>query len=351
MGHGKAIIALAASVGLLLSSGAGVSGSRTQVNALELTGTNRTAEMTGEGDIEGYLNMGLMKVVLPTVDVNFIVDPQGLIKTSRGANYQGAVFDYRLNGQMKSDGFVFFKKNIGSKTYYSTSVDLDFQNKSSYPVKVSVSATYNAGNSGVALSDPSNYGETPQISFMLKDDSRGPTSIASAGSTFSATLKGVPEAYCVKYNGSAYEYSLNEKSLGKSLPTYKVKLIGQCNPDADWDETDVSQSTLKVVWSVTRDESVQFGAPSIKNLNVSVDSKSDKSVVLTLDYAGSSGSVSSVSYISGGSETTLGSSKYSVSGNTLTISADVFKNMKSGSYIYKVVFGSGAADTVQIDVK
>ena len=184
---------------------------------------------------------------------------------------------------------------------------------------------------------------------MLKDDSKGPTSIASAGSAFSTTLKGVPEAYCVKYNGSAYEYSLNEKKLGKSLPTYKVKLIGRCNPGGDWSETDLSQSTLKVVWSIERDESFQTGTPSIKNLNVSVDSKSDTNVVLTLDYAGSS--VSSVICISGGRETAVSSSQYSVSGNTLTISAEAFKNMKAGSYVYKVVFSNGAADTVQIDVK
>lgn len=351
MGRGKAIIALAASVGLFFGSGAGVSVSRTQVNALELTGTNNIAEMTGEGSVEGYLNMGMMKVVLPTVNVNFVVDPYGLIKTTKGAAYPGASFDYRINGQVENDGFVFFKKIVGSKTSYSTSVDLDFQNKSSYPVKVSVSAIYNAGNSGVALSDPASYGDTPQISFMLKDDSKGPTSIASAGSTFSTTLKGVPEAYCVKYNGSAYEYSLNEKKLGKSLPTYKVKLIGRCNPGGDWDETDVSQSTLKVVWNIARDESFQTGVPSIKNLNVSVDSKSDTNVVLTLDYAGGSGSVSSVSCISGERETAVSSSQYSVSGNTLTILAEAFKNMKAGSYIYKVVFSNGAADTVQIDVK
>jgi hypothetical protein len=351
MGHGKAIIALAASAGLFLSSGAGVSGSITQGNTPELSGTERTSVMTGEGSVEGYVNLGMMKVILPAVDVNFIVDPDGLVKSSGGASYRGATFDYRLNGQMKNDGFVFFKKTSGSRTSYSTSVDLDFQNKSSYPVKVSVSATYNSGNSGVSLSDPANYGETPQISFMLKDDSQGPTSIASAGSSFSGTLNGVPEAYCVKYNGSAYEYCLNEKKLGKSLPSYKIKLIGQCNPDADWSETDVSQSTLKVVWNITRDDSVQFSAPSIKNLNVSVDSKHITDVSLTLDYAGKSGSVSSVSYISGGRETVLSASQYSLSGTTLTISADAFKKMNIGSYIYKVVFGNGAADTVQIDVK
>jgi hypothetical protein len=356
MGHGKAIIALAASVGLLWSSGAGVSGLRTQVNALELTGTDNTAEMIGEGSMEGNINMGLMKVVLPVVDISFIADPQGLIKSTNAAKYPGAVFDYKLNGQTKDDGFVFFKKTSGTKTYYSSVLDLDFKNKSSYPVNVKVSAEYVAGNSNVALSAPQNYGSSPQISFMLDDEQSEPVSIDSLSESneFECTLNGIPQAYCVTYNSAKcmYEYELDSKKLSSvKLPEYKIQLIGQCNSDADWSNSDVSESTLKIIWYVSRDESVQMLNPSVKNLQVTVDSKRNTGVVLTLDYAGSSASVSSVSCISGGKETALSISQYSASGNTLNISADAFKNMAAGSYIYKVVFGNGTADTVQIDVK
>lgn len=351
MGCKNKVIALAASVVFFLSSGADVSVFKTHVKALELTGTSSSTEIIGEGNIEGFVSTKVMKVVLPAVDVDFIVDPEGLIKSTRGAAYSNASFNYKINGSIKNDGFVFFKKTKGKKTYYSSTADLYFKNKSSYPVKVGISAVFSSGNSGVSLADPSNYNSTPQISFMLKDDIVGPVSIASASNAFERTLKGIPECYYVSYSSSGYKYDLNTSKLsGKLLPTYNVKLIGQCNPDADWSETDMSTSNLKIIWNITSADNAQITASSIKELNVSVNSKKVVDVVLTLEYSGGN-SVSSVSYLSSGIENVLSSSEYSISGNKLTISSNTLKTLKVGSYTYKVTFSNGFSDTVQIDVE
>jgi hypothetical protein len=350
MGRGKAIIALAASAGLLLGSGAGVSVTDTITSASVITGTESSGETCGVGTIEGYIDKDVMKVVLPSVDINYIIDPLGSIKATGAAAHKGAVFDYTLNGTEKNDGFVFFQKKEGSKLLYSSSIDLSVQNKSSYPVKVKVDASYTKGTSGIALSDVSDYNEAdPSISFKLQSNEESSALVGSK--SFEKTLQGIPEAYSLTYTKTGYSFDLAQNIPDNVvIPEYTVELTGECNPSGDWGNTVPSASLVTVTWYITKDFTERTNNPSVKNVSVSVDNRKNTDVVLNLENM-EGYSVSSVSYSTGAKSVLLKENEYSVNGNVLTISAASFKTLKTGSYTYKVTFNNNSTDSVQINIK
>lgn len=123
------------------------------VNAAEVVPDQSTE---GKGAGEGYVNKYVRDVVVPTNALDFIVDPQGLLKASNVSSMKYKVNlstkDKENNDIDSTDGFVYFNSTemVGTKptAVKSTYVDLVVENKSSYQVSVTPKITYTDGKVG-----------------------------------------------------------------------------------------------------------------------------------------------------------------------------------------------------------
>ena len=93
--------------------------------------TDANGALDGSGALEGYVDKKVFRIVLPTTDVNFTLDPQGLLHAAEEDTYGTA------------SGAVYFKNTAddGTVTYSNTSDDITFTNKSSYDIKVGLAIT------------------------------------------------------------------------------------------------------------------------------------------------------------------------------------------------------------------
>lgn len=114
------------------------------VNATQADAPDDSAEgtTTGSGEVEGILDKEVFKVDLPVIPndgsdttFDFILDPQGLIRDTDSAAYDGADFDSKAAG-------LYFKNTDGSDTWYSAESDfLKAVNMSTIPVDISITAS------------------------------------------------------------------------------------------------------------------------------------------------------------------------------------------------------------------
>jgi hypothetical protein len=123
------------------------------VNAAETVPEQSTE---GKGAGEGYVNKYVRDVVVPTNALDFIVDPQGLLKASNSSTtkYKVGLNDVNKNNETddRTEGFIYFSslKSDGKTGIKSTFVDLVVENKSSYNVSVTPKITYTDGKVGKA---------------------------------------------------------------------------------------------------------------------------------------------------------------------------------------------------------
>jgi hypothetical protein len=236
----------------------------------------------GSGAMEGYANKDVLCVVLPTTNLNFVVDPQGLIKDSMvtttnkagetvvsaaNTKYKNATFEFNeKDGTARNDGFIFFaepiiENNKQTGTLYSNHLDLKVENKSSYKVTVTPSINYEDGKVSAA-DGAAEFGLAGQWSATGTTFGEGNTKLVGfkLSSTEATTLNGVADAYEVKYGKTGYTYELNQetyKTLESPGNVLEVTLTGASNPGAtNWDTvnktiSDNAKSKTKVDPKVT----------------------------------------------------------------------------------------------------
>lgn len=265
------------------------------VNAAEVVPDQSTE---GKGAGEGYVNKYVRDVVVPTNALDFIVDPQGLLKASGVSNTKYKVNlstkDKENNDIDSTDGFVYFNSTemVGTKptAVKSTYVDLVVENKSSYQVSVTPKITYTDGKVGKtamgcsAVINNASIGKSNLLFNMyLKADSTstGSTDPDNPDSTTPAatssyeyllinskkdnkpvvpnTLNGIAEYYATTFDTkTGYKYALattgnngkvyanikttdEKKALG-NIVTYTLE--GSSNPDAtNWDTVIAKMNT------------------------------------------------------------------------------------------------------------
>ena len=143
----------------------------------------------GDGSLEGYVNKEVFRVVLPTIqNVNFTLDPQGLLKAADSTKYS------------IGPGAVYFE-NAGSSgsSYSNTSDAIKILNKSSYDVEVGLSVTLDNGDIKLADKAALATANEPSLYLGLTTDtgSGAGTPVAIKSSTFDSsitTVVGVAEA-------------------------------------------------------------------------------------------------------------------------------------------------------------
>ena len=221
--------------------------------------TDANGALDGSGALEGYVDKKVFRIVLPTTDVNFTLDPQGLLHAAEEDTYGTA------------SGAVYFKNTAddGTVTYSNTSDDITFTNKSSYDIKVGLAITLNTGDISLVKAADVASTTTPALNLGLKKGS-DTTEIESDSFTATpATAKAVPEVTdsvtsgykltgsktdpgdgsTPSNNGMYYSYKLTDGYTAGDDQKITYNLTGSCNDVAGWANIDQAV-TAKVAWTV-----------------------------------------------------------------------------------------------------
>lgn len=324
---------------------------------------------TGTGTFEGHVDKDVISITLPTADAttfSYIMDPEGLIAATEGANHSGSTFEDGAN--------VFFTS--AANTYTSKSASLKVINKGTVAVDVTVSAT-TAANDDVAMADSDTFAEDNKAAQLYlglnvagkdaKAIKTAPTDAdVAADATVTVGLSGNDANYEVKPNetGTGYVYAAKENVADTAWNSFEFYLTGKCNPNGDYSTTDLSASDVTVTWSYAvraTDSSADLlasnassepvaAAPSIAT--TSYTAAADTAVEVPVDLGSgdlAATGISSVTYLNKAGETkTLADSDYTFEDAKLTLTAatvNVFVNSANDTRTYTITFNDSAATT------
>lgn len=260
--------------------------------------------LVGSGKAEGYVDKGVRKVVLPTCELTFTVDPQGLIKGSGSATtkYKNlTVVNTNKDGSDRSEGFVYFQSKVpkGTTTVdgMCNYIDLTVENKSPFNVKITPTITYTDGKT--TTTDENGKVTTKAMGCVGELNKADTVALGKNNLRFNLWVKGEPASsgtpatytiitdktavtkelgnvaqfYKYTYTDGQYGYTLDESTTGynpgnKNLPkdlnnkvTYTIE--GISNPAAtNWqaviesmntestENTTVQKPELKLKWTI-----------------------------------------------------------------------------------------------------
>lgn len=320
--------------------------------AAENTTSPAQGSANASGDVEGFVDTSIFKVVLPTSaegTFDFIMDPQGLIAATSGNAYTGATF---------GEGNVFFNTASANASgdYKNQSNFIEVLNRGTVDVNVTVEATIN-GLSNIAMAASSDFASgdaaVPELylAFTASGDASGDAKNANVALTENgATIKAVLAAagedkYTFGYASGEYTYDLKaEYASGDAsvFDNYKFALTGACNPYADWSEVKEAAPTVKVVWTL---ENAEAGPQDI-----TVTKSASSNVAKTFAVAGTVSSITSVKYNGVANAITLTSKHYSVSGSNVTFNSTIMGAITADSE-FTITFTDGTTQKLIVDVQ
>jgi hypothetical protein len=249
-----------------------------------------TGAMDGTGTPEGWVETKIMRVVLPTDDINYTVDAHGLVKKSYASgaknaqNYAGNIIVYSnkdaakpvtdakvahdddKNKDVLDDGFVFFSKYDAKtkKTTMANYMDLVLENKSSYPVDITPALTFNADGSGLSAATYTMTTQTNDaLAFNLYEKSLNEDKKTytykevkpSGASSVSSVKAGDAEKYyktTYDTTNKTYNYSLDEASYIKDtkLENKATFTIEAISVKEKFTSSVEKGGKISIVWSV-----------------------------------------------------------------------------------------------------
>ena len=314
------------------------------------------------GDVEGFVDTTIFKVVLPTSaegTFDFIMDPQGLISATSGEAHSGATFE--------NNATVFFNTASAdaSGDYKSTSNYIQVLNKGTVDVNVSVEATIaNLGDIKMASGNTFASGDAaiPELylAFTASGDASGDAkdsavALTKDGAKLSAVLNAASESY-YEFNYVSGEYTFDLKDAYASgdaddFSDYSFALTGACNPYADWTDVKGQDPTVKVIWTLEDAEaasptpSVQTTATFTKGTALSIPVNLGKD-----DTAATKATVTACNTRTGTFAAMTGLS-YDATNNKIIVAGSAWGGASSGDNRYiKVVFNDTAKTTVLIEI-
>lgn len=293
----------------------------------------KTGTSGGAGSMEGIVETNVFKVDLPTEATdayNYFADPQGLIRKTDAAKYDGATF---------GEGNVFFENADGS--YSNTSDASTIVNKSSAPLSVTVKAKATAGTTNAAaLATTKTFADTNtdlEVYLGLVDSMgtekalTGTDTSETTDAIVKAVLGAAPEeAYEYSYDKdtSKYTYAIKSDVTGFKFAEYGFRITGVANDKAAW-KADTALPAVSVTWdvdlagasdTVTVATPEQKSAPSIANKVVTFSKATGAEIEVSLgsgDLAAEG--IKSVAVVVNGTEYPWTSGDaYSLEGSTLT---------------------------------
>lgn len=325
------------------------------------------------GDVEGFVDTTIFKVVLPTSadgTFDFIMDPQGLIDATSGEAYTGATFE--------DNATVFFNTASANASgdYKSTSNYIEVLNRGTVAVNVSVEATVTGLNNITMASSDSAFtsgdAAVPELylAFIASGDctsggaAANTTPILTTGSGTTAKTTATIEAtmpaasadfYEFNYASGNYTFDLKaDKASGDAtiFPDYSFALTGACNSEADWTDAKNDIPDVQVIWTL-EDAEAASPTPSVPTTatftkgtvcNIPVNLGSD-------DTAATRATVTTSTSLSG---TYAANAKvtYDATSNSIVINSTAWASSTSaGDTVYlKVKFDDSAATVAYIAV-
>lgn len=230
--------------------------------APEETADPTTGQLGGTGTVEGVVNKNVFKVELPTVAAgattfNYIMDPQGLIKSTSAAAHAGKTF--------KDGDSVYFENVAGTPTenFSATSDSLKIVNKSTMAVNVTLTANVVAVE-GLTMAESATFAADDTATKLYlaliggEGESAQTRAITADGAKITAQMSAAAEgSYKVSYDTakSEYVYAFTDAAKAEDyagFSTYSFKLTGACNTNtgADWTELKDANPAVTVIWSV-----------------------------------------------------------------------------------------------------
>lgn len=263
-----------------------------------------SSSVGGDGSLEGYVNKEVFRVVLPTVtDVNFTLDPQGLLNKADSSKYSIA------------SGAVYFANDptgSGTATYTNTSDEIIIYNKSSYDVEVGLSVSLDTGDIALAAQNDLANATVPSLYLGLIKDTD--TAVAITDSSYESdftAVDAVPEAdgtnimagYEIQAsqtapsgdpnavaspNGYYYSYGLTSGFANTDAEKITYKLEGACDSTTDWSGIDTKAVTANVAWTITkagtpRVSGSAYSRSSTNNIYTLSNINGIKSIALSVD--------------------------------------------------------------------
>lgn len=253
-----------------------------------------SSQVEGDGKDEGFVQMKLLRVVLPTASLDYTVDAQGLVKKSFLSGEAGkqhyddsttivystkeaakdvtaAKTTHDMDATVLDDGFVFFTYTDAKsgKSVMSNHMDLIIANKGTYDVKITPTLNFTADTGDGALS-----GEAFSSSFGTGTNAKGlvfnlfeKAKNEDGTITYKAmkegnTVKAVPitnvkDLYKTTYEGDTegYKYSLDETVYASKEAKLDNKatftIEGFSNPEkVSQAVTDTGAGKIDIVWKV-----------------------------------------------------------------------------------------------------
>jgi hypothetical protein len=214
----------------------------------------------GKGSYEGNdVGYTAPQVTLPTIATNsldYIADPNGLIRQSNAAAYSGYTFS--------GDTGVYFLTDSTGKKYTQNSAVITAYNKSAYPVSVTVTLKQKTAGTNVTFNSDSTFkNSTNKEVYLALVDVAGNTKAISGtnpDTTGAATMYGViagkPGNYKLSKGNSGYEYtyasgvSADDNTKWNAV---KVRVTGAANLAATWSGATDVPPAVTMTWAISAD--------------------------------------------------------------------------------------------------
>lgn len=237
------------------------SGSEEETSTKEETGGNdgetsskyeESSSAIGYGKIEGVVDKNIFSVIMPkSMDskLEFIIDPQKLIKETKAAHYSGKVFD---------DGTLFFKhtEKVDGKDYTNTSDSFTIVNRSTFDVDITLKVTFESD--GIKLtSDKTFAGDKDASIYLAIKTGDSEKVITEDGITITIKLSKAPDnAFEYRYdkNSDKYSYNLKQESDLADIQFDKCEFsfTGAANTAGNWSNFVNVKPVIKTEWSIRR---------------------------------------------------------------------------------------------------
>lgn len=306
------------------------------------------------GDVEGFVDTTIFKVVLPTSaegTFDFIMDPQGLIAATSGDAYGGTA-----SADFEEDATVFFQTasaDAAKKDYKSTSNYIQVLNRGTVDVNVTVEATID-GLSDIAMAADeaaftSGDAAVPELylAFTASGDASGdakdaPVALTKDGAKITAVLDAADQSmYEFNYASGEYTFDLKDQYVSgdaDDFADYSFALTGACNSEADWTDVKTAVPAVNVVWTLEDTESSYLSSTTISSANNSVTLSMPtgvtlKSIVLTKT--------------TGATATLAATSNYTNNNGVVAVTASMLANNVGGTLTFN--FSDNTSEVVNIN--
>lgn len=273
-----------------------------------------TGSMSGTGNLEGTVDKDVYSVVLPTADdadLDFILDPEQLIKNTNAAKYEDKTFE--------EGATLFFASTVSDNDYSSTSDALTVVNKSTFDIDVALSAEV-TGADGITLTDDKTFADDTSASvYLALIDGTNEAAITADGATIKTQVAAAPEgAYQYTWTQEdGYKYELvSGNDIDIEFADYSFQLTGASNSNGDWSDLADAAPEVTVTWDIK--EHKDNAAPSITATTATFSKASGATISVDLGGGdlGATG-IASVAIIASGKTYAFAAGTYTLTGSTL----------------------------------